>query len=798
MESSFAVRLRSWFLQPDRLAFLGLLGLLFVFYPDLFLVKAAPLTGDHLEQHYPWAYLLAQSVKQFTLPFWTPLIHCGFPLVAESQVGAFYIPNLLMYFFLPFHVAYSYMNLVHWFIAGWGTYLYAKQMKLGAMPSFVAAIIFTFGAAYGGAYYNMTSLKTICWFPVVLYFFERYLEKRQWRFWVGMTALIGQSIVAGYLQMAVFTWLIFGVYVLLRIIIFSEKPFPWPERVLTLSLLMLGGAAALVLALPQLLLTYQLAMMSNRTGLEEGYAYVGSMSPLALGTLINPSLSDLLRGNNLYAGAFSLFFVLLAFASPEVRLSRSFRIWGVILLLAFLLALGQWSPLYVAIIKITKFYSFRVPAKFLGFFCFALAMLSAVGFQSLWMGRPARAALQKAFSVYLAIVAGFVALMIFGNVFFTAGKETAMKLGEYFVRHFVFGQPGHPHSLETYLAGVKNYPGRALQYLSFSVPSNLWAVATSVLCVIFVALFLRRKTVTRFLLIGGIIFLVADLYAASYADIRGDLAAYKAVLAFSPAVRLLEQEREAGRLGRIYGFRSPDQRLPLVPSQNMLYGIEDIGAYSPLVSQRYYQTIGLLGNVNDSTLAVTPTPGYVRFHLPLLSFLDVSHVLSTTPLVHPKFTPLFADPAGKVFLYRNEESHAAAYFIKDVKLCGGWDDLRSELMANDFDPAKQLLLEAAVAPKDSLKDSRINAGPLPDGTKISRISRSGAEEVWELTATASGFFVTPELFYPGWQAFLNGKPVSILPAYGLFRAVEIKMPGTYKLEFRYKPFGPIMAGVKRS
>ena len=270
-----------WFLQPDRLAIFGLLGLLFAFYPELFLVKAAPLTGDHLEQHYPWAYLLAQSVKEFKLPFWTPLIHCGFPLVAESQVGAFYLPNLILYFSLPFHVAYSYMNLIHWFIAGWGTYLYAKHMKLGAMPSFVAAVIFVFGSAYGGAYYNMTSLKTICWFPLVLYFLERYLEKRRWRFLAGMAILIGQSLVAGYLQMAVLTWLIFGTYALLRIFIFPENSIPWTKKALTLGALAVVAAVALILAFPQIYLTFQLAMLSNRTGLEEGYAYLGSMSPMA-------------------------------------------------------------------------------------------------------------------------------------------------------------------------------------------------------------------------------------------------------------------------------------------------------------------------------------------------------------------------------------------------------------------------------------------------------------------------------------------------------------------------------------
>jgi len=78
-------------------------------------------------------------------------------------------------------------------------------MKLGAMPAFVAAIIFTLGSAYGGAYYNMTSLKTICWFPVALYLLERYLEGYKSRWLFGLAVVVGQSMVAGYVQMAAFT-----------------------------------------------------------------------------------------------------------------------------------------------------------------------------------------------------------------------------------------------------------------------------------------------------------------------------------------------------------------------------------------------------------------------------------------------------------------------------------------------------------------------------------------------------------------------------------------------------------------
>jgi len=784
IEAPFSTRLRSWLFHPDRLAIFGLLGLLFAFYPDLFLVKAAPLTGDHLEQHYPWAFQLAQSLKEFKLPFWTPLIQCGFPLVAESQVGAFYIPNLLMYFCLPFHVAYSYMNLIHWFIAGWGTYAYAKQMKLGAEASFVAAVIFLFGGAYGGAYYNMTSLKTICWFPVALYLLERYLDNPKKWLAVGLAFLIGQSIVAGYMQMAALTWLIFGVYAVLRITLFPENASPWTKKGETLGVLIVIAACALLIALPQIYLTFQLATLSNRSGLTEGYAYVGSMSPMALGTLICPNLSNLCRGNNLYPGAFALFLVLLALCSPDTRQSKTFRLWGIMTLIALLLTLGQWSPLYVILVKLTRFYAFRFPAKFLGFFCFGLAMLSATGFQSLWQGKATQAVIKKAFFVYLSVLAFFVAAIVSIDLFFTVGRNVAIRLGSFFITRFIYAQPGHPHSLDTYLSGVTSWIDISLKYLSIGDPANLISVAASGLCVIFVVFLLQKKILARSLLIGSVVFLAADLYAASYLDIQLEFATYQKALAPTQTRQILESERSAGRLGRIYGLRSPSERLPLTPSQNMLYGIEDIGAYSPLVFQRYYQTIGVFGNLNDSNFAVTPTPAFVTQRLPILNFLNVSHVLSTEKLTHPDLKLVLVDPRNGVFLYANSGKRDEAHFITDVKIMDDWEMLKTEFLKEGFDPRKTVLFEQSEFKKMGISLPVFNEEPQ---ATFRCVARSVNQEEWEVETDQPGFFVLSNVMFPGWRVLVDGVDAGIFKAYGVFQAVWLPKPGRHHLNFFYSP-----------
>ncbi|MBI3999797.1 MAG: hypothetical protein HY351_04200, partial [Candidatus Omnitrophica bacterium] len=349
----------------------ALATLLLVFYPDLFLAKSASLAGDHLVQHYPWAQLLANRSKHFELPFWTPLIHCGFPIAAEGQIGVFYLPNLILFLLLPFRWAYSYLNLFHFLLSGYGTYLYARQMKLSFLAAFVSAFIFLFGTAYGGAYYNITSLKTISWFPLTLYLFERFLEVSKWRYLFFLSLTISSALLAGYLQVAVYVIGIFFLYAGLRIFIFhGDRKVNLPQtgwRTFGLSVATLLG---FLIALPQVLLTFELAIRSNRLAPSEEYAYVGSMFPFALSTLVYPLAQGLFRGNSIYSGVFSVLLILFGIYSKETREKNAFRIWIVMGFLSLFLALGEWSPFYIGLIKLTKFYSFRTPAKFLVFICF--------------------------------------------------------------------------------------------------------------------------------------------------------------------------------------------------------------------------------------------------------------------------------------------------------------------------------------------------------------------------------------------------------------------------------------------
>lgn len=780
-------------IHPDLFYLLALLGALFLFFPGLFNARTAALTADHWQQHYPWAQLLSRSVKEGVLPFWTGAIQCGFPIAAESQIGIFYLPNLLFSYFLPLSWAYSYTLVFHFLTASFGMYFYARYWGMSRTASLFAANLFLFGAACGGAYYNITSLKTLCWFPWQLLAFDFFFDSRRFRHLLTLAFLFSLSFLAGYLQVAAFALVIAGFYALCRIFIFRKRSAALEptSRAAGCFGFSAAVAGAVFLALPQLLLTYPLAAASNRTGLGESYAYIGSLSPLTVVTFLFPYAHSFFRSNCFYMGLAGLFFLLAGFYSNE-RKTDFFRLWCSIGIFSLLLALGQWSPLYVGIIKLTQFYSFRVPAKFIFFVNFSLCLLSAYGFEAFLLRLKRKESPSTFFSapvrLFRAVAGAGVFLWCGAGILLVFMRTQITQAGEWFLENYFVGKPGRPHSMNVYQEKLNSYLDSVQSILSLNHPWTLWSLLLILLHVFLLTVLVRSVKFSKVCLLALSILAAADLYVYSWINIRGDLSAYTELNPENPLRSALRSAGEQGRLGRIYGFRRPEQTLPLIPSANMLDDIEDIGIYSPFVSRRYYETVGLFGNIDDSTHMQVPEGSFVLARLPFLRALGVTHVLAAEPFNDDALTQLKED-SGRYLYALPGSLQQHAYLATRIEVLSDWESVKSRLLTPNFDPAQTLLLA-----RSDLEDVSDLPPPASDAQKghrgsVSLLSDEPHQQIWQIETSSACFFVNNETWDAGWSAQVNGRDVPILKAYGLFRAVSIPSAGQYQIVFRYNPWG---------
>ena len=772
---------------------IGILVSLIVFYPKFFLALSGFLVADHLWQHYPWAELLWKSVHQFKLPFWTPLIHCGFPIAAESQIGVFYPINLIFYFLLPLNWAHSYMNIFHFLLSGFGIYFYARQIGFKPIGSFVSAFLFLFGASHGGAYYSITSLKTIAWLPLGLFLFERAYQEWKWRYCVYLAFVFAMTLIAGYMQVGILCLFVFIIYVVLRVFIFPDSGknnFSSSLKIcfrLGLSMLL-----TIALALPQIWLTYQLAMLSNRVGVGEEYAYVGSMFPGAIVTAFFPHWNNVFRGNSIYMGIFSLLFVIAAFDRQDVSLNKFLKLWCSIGAIALLMALGQWSPFYIAFVKLTHFYSFRTPAKFIVFICLSLALLGGLGFQKLWdvaKSRKISPELTQIGKRFLAVCLFFIcsAGLIFSA--FKFWKSYVLKAGDWFVTSFLYGKVGHPYTLEKYRIKFETSVNYILNLFSFH-PWTIWNVGMILTGIVFSLWLMRAGKWLRIGLVAAFIFLFVDLYGFASIMFKKGFDDYRNTESRSLVVKYLVQEHEKGLVSRVYGFNYKWKLVPVLPSLNMLYGYADIGAYSPFVLKRYYETIGLMGNVNDSNFPYWPEPEFVMNHLNLLKLTGVSHILSLYRFTHKDLDLLIEDPGKSLFLYRFKPVRMKAFFVSRVEIADDWETVKKIVMDPDFNPFSVVVIEKSEIAK--IGEPMLGREPASQNEGQFEITHEIAEpefERWRIRAKHPGYFVVANSYYPGWRAWVNGQPVKILKAYGLFQAVPITKSGSNTVEFRFFPFG---------
>ncbi len=360
----------------------------FVLYFPVTLGQKVFFDGDISLFDYPIRVALASAFAQGRLPLWSPGMMMGFPLMGEGQIGALNPLNQILYRVLPAYRALGLEMLLH---LGWmmvGTYYFARQIKLGIPSAALAAIVFA-GNAYVMPFFP-SLLATIAWLPWSLWLLEKLIAAKRSRARVAWFVLLCGTIVmqifSAHPYHELFNAGMLMVYATAWRWRQSNRIDPhahlrwWqpPGLVIAAVLIALGIGAV------QLIPTFELSQVSNRARLTYDEFTIYSVELQHLLLLVAPFAQGGVYGvPGGVVGYLGILPLLLALIAPIIRRHRETLFWAGLAFGGLALAFGRNNPFYALLYNVPLFNSFRIADRFLYFFVFAAAMLSAFALDTL-------------------------------------------------------------------------------------------------------------------------------------------------------------------------------------------------------------------------------------------------------------------------------------------------------------------------------------------------------------------------------------------------------------------------------
>ncbi len=688
--------------------------------------------GDYFLQQYPWAKAYAESVRRFSLPLWEGQIGSGFPLFAEGQCGGAHPLRWFLFSTLPFSMSYHAEFVMLFLVAALSTYFYARSMGISRAGSFFSTLAFVYGSAYAGLAIGLPALRTLAHFPLILLVLEKMTKKVSWQWVVLLSMVFALAFLGGMPQMALYSLFASTLYV-----IYSFKRVESQSSVRYLFFFLVSIILGLALSAIQLLPTLELFKQTARASGSLEFALEKSMNPLNVSTLFWPGFG-LFLGFDFYIGLLPAIFAI--YSGLDMRKDKRVCFFVSFSVFFIFLSLGRFNPLYVFLLRITKLFLFRTPSKFLFYACFGLAILAGMGWDKFFSQTEKRSFTR----FFKGIFIGSTFLFATANIFSRLLKGPIFSYFEKYIREHVLGKAGHPHPLDHYLNTLSEYYGLLLERTAWHDPWFLAVLALwAALCFIFFCTPIRLKKgmAAAFLLLT-----LWDLshYTEISTGFLGNRRGHEWVEPDGVARFLAENTHSYKTLEVVLDSAQETPRW--LPNSNLIAGYASAGIYSPLVFQSYKEYMGEVGGVDDSTGFAKISADNISRNHEKLNRLGVRYLISKQALSIEGLEKVFEE--GGTLIYENKNVLPRAYFENASRESG----LNIEVMEES--------------------SSRINL----------KVKNPKEQQL-----------IFSQLYYPGWQATIDGQPSRIFRADGIFQSVHLP-EGNHEVEWKYVPYS-FMAGA---
>ncbi len=166
--------------------------------------------------------------------------------------------------------------------------------------------------------------------------------------------------------------------------------------------------------------------------------------------------------------------------------------------------------------------------------------------------------------------------------------------------------------------------------------------------------------------------------------------------------------------------------------------------------------------------------------------LNVQHVLTRRNLTHGGLLHVMSE--GDKHLYQTFIGARTAWIVYEYRVVPSRAAAIQATAQPDLDPFRTAILEE----EPTWPVGRGEKAPNPAGVeepleeRMTLVAFEHQRVAFRVTVPRRGIFVVSEMWYPGWQVYVDGVRARPLRAYGILRGVALP-PGEHTVEWRFEP-----------
>lgn len=687
------------------------------------------LLADAAVDFDPWRRFARQALWRGELPAWNPHVLSGTPFFANAQT-ALLSPFNVPYWVLDVDYAAGVSAALKLWVAGFGTYLLARELRLSFFPGVLAGLSFAF-CAFNIDWLSHPHTNVSVMLPLALWATERILTRGRGADGLLLAACAGVAFLGGHpgtqvhLVVATVTYAVVGAAVSTRL----RRREILSRLGVVIASLGLGAAIAAVVLVPSAFLVPGSSGLDRRSGGGPVFLLRGLRTLLFPDWWGRPSGVELRGGSNynertIYVGVVSLVLAL----STAMRTTRwRAKLPFAVLALVALDAARRLPPLNAVFTHVVPVANERLVLVIQ----LSLAVLGAFGLQELIEAGPDRRTWAALGGGVLAVAA---AVAMIGP---SRGQLVAAV-----DRVFGAGSTGRLDILP--------------------LTAVIWFVIA--LAALAAVLLLRPRLGPRHAALAVIALALLDL--GRFAHGLQPMGPPDRVLPAKPAsIGFLQRRARRDRVVAV------GPGYPLLADAVMLYGLRDVrGQDPPEPGDRYSRLLTLAG--------ASPTGLYFRDldprTLKILDALNVRWIVQD-----PRVTPIPAPGLSVAYrgrdalVRRNARAAPPALAPTRIIRVAGASSAAASLLSATFDPRHDAVVEGA-----SIRV--VGAGG------VVRVAHEDDTSV-ELRAAMPrrGLVVLSETLEPGWRVDVDGRPAQVIRVDSVLRGVMVPA-GLHAVRWHYR------------